>query len=133
MLRRPLVFVLAVATLALVAAGCGGEESAVCEDLDELQSSIDDLRDLEVGEGALEEARQIADDIVAQAQTAQDDAEAELGDELAAFQTSVQGLVAEVETAAASGFSAESLQAISAAITASTSSFQAVQDAAPDC
>jgi polyhydroxyalkanoate synthesis regulator phasin len=125
--------VLAAGALALLAAGCGGEEAAVCEDLDNIQSSVDELRDVELGEGALDEVQRIADDLLAEAQAAQTDAEAELGDELGALQTSVQGVVSEVETAAASGVSAESLQAISAAISATASSFQAVQDAAPDC
>jgi hypothetical protein len=125
--------VLAAGALLVAAAGCGGEESAVCGDLESIQSSMQDVRDVELGEGALEELRQTAEDIRADAEAAQEDAEAELGDELEAFQVDVQAVVAEAEAAAATGLSGDSLQALSTEIANAVASFQAVQDAAPDC
>ena len=133
MLRRSLPVALVVSALLLAAAGCGGEESAVCGDLEDVQSSIEDVRDIELNEGAVDELRQAAADIRAGVQAAQADADAELGDELEAFQTDVQALVDEAEALAATELSAESVQALSAAISDTTASFQAVQDAAPDC
>ena len=131
-LRRLTLIALAAATL-LLAAGCGGEESAVCDDLENVQSSIQDVRDVELEEGALEELRQTAADIDADLQAAQADAEAELGDEIDALRTAVQALVDEAEAAAATGLSGDSVQALSAAISDVRASFQSTQDAAPDC
>lgn len=119
--------------LLLAAAGCGGEESAVCGDLEDVQSSIEDVRDIELNEGAVDELQQAAADIRAGVQAAREDADAELGDELDAFQADVQALVDEAEALGATGLSAESLQALSGTISDATASFQAVQDAAPDC
>ncbi len=131
-LRTLTLIALAAVTL-LAAAGCGGEEAAVCGDLENIQSSIQDVRDIELEEGALEELQQTAADIEADLQAAQEDADAELGDELDALQTAVQALVVEAEAVAATGVSGESVQALSAAISDVRTSFQATQDAAPDC
>lgn len=133
MRRRSLPVALVVSALLLAAAGCGGEESAVCGDLEDVQSSIEDVRDIELNEGAVDELQQAAADIRTGVQAAQADADAELGDELDAFQADVQTLVDEAEALAATGLSAESLQALSGAISDATASFQSVQDAAPDC
>jgi hypothetical protein len=131
-LGRLTLIALAAATL-LAAAGCGGEEAAVCGDLENIQSSIQDVRDIELEEGALEELQQTAADIEADLQAAQEDADAELGDELDALRTAVQALVAEAEAVAATGVSGESVQALTTAISDVRTSFQATQDAAPDC
>ena len=131
-LGRLTLIALAAATL-LAAAGCGGEEAAVCGDLENIQSSIQDVRDIELGEGALEDLQQTAADIEADLQAAEEDADAELGDELDALRTAVQALVAEAETAAAAGLSGESVQALTTAISDVRTSFQATQGAAPDC
>ena len=130
--RRLTLIALAAAAL-LAAAGCGGEESAACGDLENIQSSIQDAGDIELDEGALEELQQTAADIEADLQSAQENADAELGDELDALRTAVQALVAEAEAAAAAGLSGESVQALTAAISDVRTSFQATQDAAPDC
>ena len=132
MLRQSTLVALVVTAL-LLAAGCGGEESAVCGDLEDVQSSIEDVRDIELNEGAVDELQQAAADIRAGVQAAQADAHAELGDELDAFQADVQTLVDEAEALATTEISAEALQALSGAISDATASFQAVQDAAPDC
>ena len=117
----------------LAAAGCGGEESAACGDLENVQSSIQDVRDIELDEGAVEELQQTAADIEADLQSAQENADAELRDELDALRTAVQALEAEAVAAAAAGLSGESAQALTAAISDVRTSFQATQDAAPDC
>ena len=130
--RRLTLIALAAAAL-LAAAGCGGEDSAACGDLENVQSSIQDVRDIELDEGAVEELQQTAADIEADLQSAQENANAELGDELDALRTAVQALVAEAEAAAAAGLSSESAQALTAAISDVRTSFQATQDAAPDC
>ena len=130
--RRLTLIALAAAAL-LAAAGCGGEESAACGDLENVQSSIQDVRDIELDEGAVEELQQTAADIEADLQSAQENADAELRDELDALRTAVQALEAEAEAAAAAGLSGESVQALTAAISDVRTSFQATQDAAPDC
>jgi hypothetical protein len=131
-LRRLTLIALAGATL-LAAAGCGGEESAVCGDLENIQSSIPGVGDIELEEGTLEQLQQTAADINADLEAAQANADAELGDELEALRTAVQALVDEAEAAAATGLSGESLQALSAALSDVRTSFQSTQDAAPDC
>ena len=130
--RRLTLIALAAAAL-LAAAGCGGEDSAACGDLENVQSSIQDVRDIELDEGAVEELQQTAADIEADLQSAQENADAELRDELDALRTAVQALEAEAEAAAAAGLSGESVQALTAAISDVRTSFQATQDAAPDC
>jgi SpoVK/Ycf46/Vps4 family AAA+-type ATPase len=130
--RRLTLIALAAAAL-LAAAGCGGEDSAACGDLENVQSSIQDVRDIELDEGAVEELQQTAADIEADLQSAQENADAELRDELDALRTAVQALEAEAEAAAAAGLSSESAQALTAAISDVRTSFQATQDAAPDC
>lgn len=130
--RRLTLIALAAAAL-LAAAGCGGEESAACGDLENIQSSIQDAGDIELDEGALEELQQTAADIEADLQSAQENADAELGDELDALRTAVQALEAEAESASTAGLSGESVQALTAAISDVRTSFQATQDAAPDC
>ena len=75
---------LAAAAL-LAAAGCGGEESAACGDLENIQSSIQDADDIELEEGALEELQQTAADIESDLQSAQENADAELGDSSTRF------------------------------------------------
>src|SRR4029453_13703695 len=131
-LRRLTLIALAAAAL-LAAASCGGEESAVCGDLENVQSSIQGVGDIELEEGALEELQQTAGDIEADLQSAQENADAELGDELDALRTAVQALDTEAEAAAAEGLSGESVQALTAAISDVRTSFQSTQDAAPDC
>jgi hypothetical protein len=130
-IRKLTLIALAVATLA--AAACGGEESAVCADLENIQSSVQGVGDIELEEGALEELRQTAADIDADLQAAQTNADAELGDELDGLRTAVQALASEAERAAATGLSGESVQALSAAISDVRTSFQSTQAAAPDC
>jgi hypothetical protein len=131
-LRRLTLIALLAATL-LAAAGCGGEESAVCGDLENIQSSIQGVGDIELEEGALEQLQQTAADIDADLEAAQANADAELGDELEALRTAVQALVDEAEAAAAAGLSGDSLEALSAAISDVDTAFQSTQDAAPDC
>jgi SpoVK/Ycf46/Vps4 family AAA+-type ATPase len=130
--RRLALIALAAAAL-LAAAGCGGEESAACGDLENIQSSIQDARDIDLEEGAAEELQQTAADIEADLQAAQSNADAELGDELEALRTAVQALVDEAEAAATTGLSRASVQELSAAISDVRTSFQSTQDAAPDC
>ena len=103
--RRLTLIALAAAAL-LAAAGCAGEESAACGDLENIQSSIQDVRDIELDEGAVEELQQTAADIEADLQSAQENADAELRDELDTLRTAVQALVAEAEAAAAQGSAA---------------------------
>jgi hypothetical protein len=131
-LRRLTLIALAAATL-LAADGCGGEESAVCGNLENVQSSIQGVGDIELEEGALDELQQTAADIEADLQAAQSNADAELGDELEALRTAVQALVDEAEAAATTGLSRASVQELSAAISDVRTSFQSTQDAAPDC
>jgi hypothetical protein len=133
MVLRRLTLIALVAGTLLAGAGCGGEESAVCGDLENVQSSIQSVGDIEFEEGALEELQQTAADIEADLQAAQANADAELGDELEALRTAVRALVAEVESAAATGLSGESLQAVSGAISDVRTSFESTQAAAPDC
>jgi len=124
---------LAVGTLAFAAAGCAGnEDSSVCGELEDIQATIEDLRGIELDEGALEEAEQAIEDIRADAEAARADAEEELGDEIAAFQASVETVEVELEAAVAAP-SVASVQAVATAVSGALAAFDALRQAAPDC
>ena len=121
-------------TALLVVAGCGGDESAVCESLGDLQESVTELRDVEPGEGAVDELRESADDIDAEVTALQDAAGEELGDEAAALEDSARSLVADVEAAVAPGeVTRESLRGLADSLSRTVAAFDAFREAAPEC
>ncbi len=130
---RRLILIVALAAALAVAAGCSGEESATCENLGDLQASVEDLREIEPAEGALDEVQQSLDEIEAEIAATRDAAEEELRPELDAFETAVRTLVADVEAAVADGLSRSSLSALAASVSSAAAAFETLVEAAPDC
>jgi hypothetical protein len=123
-----------VAGLLLVPAGCGGDESALCQSLGDLRESVESLRDVELNEGAVDEIRQAADDITEDVQAVKDAADEELGTEATNLETAVRSLITDVETAIEGGnLSTETLALLSASLSGAVTAYDALVEAAPDC
>jgi hypothetical protein len=117
----------------LLAVGCGGEESALCTSLGDLEDSVGELQEIELGEGARDELRQSAEEIQGELEALQDAAGAELGPELADFEASARAMVAEIDATLEGELTRESLRTVAAAASAALADFDALQAAAPGC
>ena len=125
----PLAAVVAVLALG---AGCGGDESEVCQSLQDLQASVQSLGDIELQDTSADELQQAANQVVTDANEAQAAADEELGQEIDAFKSSAEALVADIETASAEGeLTSDSLAQIARPSTTVTA-FETLQAAAPD-
>lgn len=128
------VALIGVLVALVLAAGCGGEESALCGSLEDVQGSVQSIRDTELEEGALEELEQEADDLNESLTAASEAAGDELGDEFAALESSVQELRSGVEAAAAEGeVSRETIATLTGPISETAAAFDALLAAAPGC
>jgi hypothetical protein len=133
-MTRTLLLMSTITALLLLAIGCGGGESELCQSLGDLQESVQGLQDIELGEGALDELQQSADEISADFAAVENAAGGELGPELAALKTSTQALVADLDSAAAQGdLTRESIGALAGSVSSAVTAFQALREAAPDC
>jgi methyl-accepting chemotaxis protein len=132
-MRRVLVLLATAAALAV--AGCGGEQSdELCQNLRVVQDSAQDIRNIELGEGAAEDFQQSATKLQSSLADVRDAAGEDLGPELQAVETSIRTLREDVEDLAAQGdITAESVRSLAAPISNAVSSLQALADAAPDC
>jgi flagellar motor component MotA len=118
----------------LLAVGCAGEGSDLCSSLEDLQGSIQDIRNLELRETSAEDLRQELDELNADVDAVGTAGGEEIQPELDQFQTSVRTLVDEVEAAAAEGdITSEEIAALADPVSAAASAFQALGAAAPDC
>ena len=131
-MRRVLVLLATAAALAV--AGCGGEQSdELCQNLRVVQDSAQDIRNIELGEGAAEDFQQSATKLQSSLADVRDAAGEDLGPELQAVETSIRTLREDVEDLAAQGdITAESVRSLAAPISNAVSSLQALADAAPD-
>ncbi len=130
---RSLVPVAAAAAVVGLGLGCAGDESEVCQSLQDLQASVQSLGDIELEDTSADELQQAANQIVTDANEAQDAADEELGQEIDTFKATVEALVSDVETASAEGeLTRDSLVEIGTAVGSVTTSFQTLQEAAPD-
>jgi hypothetical protein len=133
-MTRTLLLMGTITALLLLAIGCGGGESELCQSLGDLQESVQGLQDIELGEGALDELQQSADEISADFAAVENAAGGELGPELAALKTSAQALVADLDSAAAQGdLTRESIADLAGSVSSAVTAFQALREAAPDC
>lgn len=133
-MTRALLLTGAITGSLLLAGGCGGGESELCQSLGDLQESVQGLQDIELGEGALDELQQSADEISADFAAVQNAAGGELGPELADLETSAQALVADVEAAAAQGEpTREAIGDLAGSVSSAVTAFRALREAAPDC
>jgi chromosome segregation ATPase len=118
----------------LLVAGCGGEESELCQSLGDLQESVQGLGDIELAQGAVDELQQSADDVNADIDAVQSAAGGELGPEVADLQSSAQALATDLDAAAAQeDLTREVIGNLAASVSSLVTAFQALQEAAPDC
>ncbi len=131
-IRSPICLASLAAVLVL-GTGCAGDESEVCQSLQDLQASVQSLGDIELEDTSTEELQQAANQIVTDANEAQDAADEELGQEIETFKATVEGLVADLETASAEGeLTSESLAEIGTSVSSAVTGFETLQEAAPD-
>ena len=123
--------------LALAAAGCGGDDKpAVCDDLEQLSSDIDELQgiDLTAGEGAIADVEASLESIKTDLASVKTDAEAELSEPVAALETSVDEFSTEFDTAKADDdLSSTEAQGLLDSLASVSTSWEALKAAAPDC
>jgi hypothetical protein len=119
---------LAVVIAASGLTACGGDKPPVCDDVDALQSSVDNLKDVQVSENGLNALSSDLTQIKGDLQQLTTDAKAEFGDDVSKVDSAVKGLQSSV-TAAKSAPSASSLSAVGTAVKGVQSSLSALQDA----
>ena len=131
-IRSVLLVAAAFAALVLVV-GCGGEESEVCQSLQDLQGSVQSLQDIELEDTSVAEVDEAANQVLTDANEAQAVADEELGAEIDTFKATVDDVVADVEAASAQDeLTSESLAAIGASVSAAVTAFETLEAAAPD-
>jgi hypothetical protein len=125
---RSLSTLLAVVLAASGLAACGSDKPAVCDDVDTLQSSVDNLKDIQVSENGVNELSTQLTQIKQDLKQLGTDAKAEFGDDVSKVETAMTSLQSSV-AAAKSERTASSLSAVGTAIEGVTSSMSAMQDA----
>ena len=130
---RPLLPVAAAVAALVLGVGCGGDESEVCQSLQDLQGSVQSLQDIELDDTSVEELDEAANQVVTDADEARAVVDEELGQEIDTFKATVDDVVAEVEAASAQDeLTTESLAAIGASVSTSVTAFETLEAAAPD-
>ena len=130
---RSLLLVAAAFAALVLGVGCGGEESEVCQSLQDLQGSVQSLQDIELEDTSIEEVDEAANQVLTDANEAQAVVDEELGAEIDTFKATVEDVIAEVEAASAQDeLTSESLAAIGASVSASVTAFETLEAAAPD-
>ncbi len=109
-------------------AACGGDKPAVCDDVDALQASVGNLKDVQVSENGLNALSTDLTQIRKDLQQLGTSAKAEFGDDASKVDSAVKGLQSSV-SAAKSAPSASTLSAVGTAIKGVQSSLSALQDA----
>jgi predicted nuclease with TOPRIM domain len=125
---------LTIAALLVLPAACGGDgESDLCESLGDIQTSAQELRDIEPGEDAVDQLQAVADDLRDELDAVEEAAGDEVRPEVADLRSAAEELEDEVEAAAEGGLTGEELQAVATAGSSVVTAFGALREAAPDC
>jgi hypothetical protein len=119
---------LAIVVGASVLAACGGDQPAVCDDVATLQSSVDNLKDVQVSENGVNALTSQLTQIKQDLQQLGTSAEAEFGDDVSKVETAFTSLQSSV-AAAKSERTAASLSAVGAAIEGVGASLTAMKEA----
>ncbi len=131
--NRSLLLVAAAFAMLVLGVGCGGEESEVCQSLQDLQGSVQSLQDIELDDTTVAELDEAANQVLTDANEAQAVVEEDLGTEIDTLKASVEDIVADVETASAQDeLTSESLAAIGASVSAAVTAWETLEAAAPD-
>ena len=136
--RRWTAVALAVlCALVLAAAGCGGDDApSVCDDLEQVSSDVEELQglDLTEGESSIADLEASLETITTDLETAKTNAEAELSEPIAAMETSLQAVSTEFDAARADDdLSSTEAQGLLDSLAAVSTSWEALQAAAPEC
>ena len=135
--RLEFVKALLLASAVGVLAGCGGSETPeVCDSLETLSGSVNELQDLdpEVGEGAVADIEESLDSIRTDVEAVKGDAEAELSEPISDLETSLDALSTDLDAVQATGdVTSASAQAIGDSLAAVSTSWEALTTSVPDC
>lgn len=120
---------------ALVAVGaCGGDESALCKSLKDLKGSVESVEGVDLDEDGLSGLEGALGDVDSDVAAARDAAEEEIGPELDALEASLAAVATVVQGIADAGsVSEDSVAALATAVAATITSYEAIEQAAPDC
>lgn len=122
----------ACALLVAAAAACGSDDKpAVCGDLDQLKSSVQSLRDVQVEKGALTKVKEDAAQIRQQLGTLEADAKSQFSTEITRLRSELTSLSASLDAATASP-TAASLAALGVAARDTVGAGQALASAVGD-
>jgi hypothetical protein len=119
---------LAVVMAAGGLAACGGDQPAVCDAVDSLQASVDNLKDVQLSENGVNALTSALTQVKQDLQQVGTDAKAEFGDDVSTIEAAVTSLQSSV-AAAKSGPTAATLAAVGTAIEGVGTSLAALQDA----
>ena len=128
---RPSSALLALILAAGGLAACSSDQPAVCDDVDAVQSSVDNLKDAQVSENGLNAVKADLTQIQQDLKKLQTDAKAEFGGEASKVKTAVTSLEGSVN-AAKSDPTASTLSAVGTAIKGVESSLTSLQNAVSD-
>ena len=109
-----------------------GDTKAICTDVDALKASVTDLRNVKLNSDTVTTVRRMADQISAQVDQLQTDAQASLRPQVDKVSAAVRVLESSLQTAAESP-SARNLSVIPSAITGVTQTANDLRNALPDC
>ena len=117
-LRRSVALTIATLILGASLVACGGDKPAVCDSVDNLKSSVDDVKDIDVtSSGAVSDLQSGLTSIDSDLATVKADAKAEFSSQIQAVQQSFAALKTSVDAAKAAP-TAATLSAAGAALSA---------------
>jgi hypothetical protein len=120
------------ATATATGTGTAANSAAVCRDVNALEASISDLRDVKLNSNTVTTVRRMADQIRAQLDQLKTDASGSLRPQIDKVSAALKVLEDSLSTAAASP-SARNLSVIPGAVTGVTSTANELRQAVPNC
>jgi ABC-type transporter MlaC component len=121
-LRRVLAASALIAAAVVLLAGCGGSQPAYCQDKTALKKSVDNLKDVSIGKGAMSELQSNVSAVKSDAQTLASSAKKDFGPQAQALETAVASLGTAVQTAVSSP-SGQAAATVAAGVTSVKSAF----------
>jgi ABC-type phosphate transport system auxiliary subunit len=123
--------ILAAVVAAIGLTACGGDQPPICDDVDTLQASVDNLKDVQVSENGLNALSADLGQVQQDVRQLVTDAKAEFGDEASKVAAAVQSLQSSVHSARSEP-NATTLSVVGTAVQGVDSSLSALQDAVSD-
>jgi hypothetical protein len=120
-----------VATVVVALASCGEDKPAICGQVDELRSSIDNLRQVDIRESGLNSLTAAVENVEAELRQVGTEAESEYKPQVDSVKAAASQLSSSVSAAVAAP-TAASLAAVGTAVRSVDAAFQSLQDAVAD-